>query len=192
MVGDLGADIGKKAASELSRGLLETAIDQLNFSPRSKNEPFKGEMKVGEELNLKAKISEKKIELLQRQFQAVKVEQKTVFDRETLETKQRIQQLVTQISQEVKNIQVQTAALSGDVKNITVQETVKKPGLYHLNFFEWVVSMLQDLKKEVVKSRTWLSAFNSKKSKKGYWAMFKKHGSSFAMSDERSLATAAG
>lgn len=151
-----------------------------------------GELKVGETLDLKAQKVEQKIDRVAQQLNSVRQQEKIVFDRETQETQKRMIELVMAIKQEVASVKKQTAALTGQVENITVEQVTKQPGLYHLNFFEWVVSMLRDLKRDIVKSRTWLGTFNARKKKKGYWAMFKKHGTSFAMSDERGIATASG
>jgi hypothetical protein len=41
-------------------------------------------------------------------------------------------------------------------------------------------------------SGAWLSAMSGKKGKKTYWSEFKKHGTSFGMSNERSVATQTG
>lgn len=197
IAGELVGDIASKVGSELTRGLFESTLTQVGVTSE-KGTPkagFSGELKVGSQvqtLEIKAQNTEKKINLLEKQFRAVKVAEKTVFDKESKQTEERIKQLVLQISQEVKTLQVQAAQLTGDVNKITVEQVTAKPGAYHVNFFEWVISMLRDLKKEVIQSRTWLTAFKSKKAKKGYWSMFKKHGTSFAMSDERSLATSAG
>ncbi|MEK7566007.1 MAG: DUF5660 family protein, partial [Patescibacteria group bacterium] len=67
-----------------------------------------------------------------------------------------------------------------------------RPGVYYTNFFEWVLLTLRDMRKKVNESRQWLSTWTTKKKQKGYWTMFKKHGTSFAMSDERAIASANG
>ena len=65
-------------------------------------------------------------------------------------------------------------------------------GIYHLNFFDQVLAMLKEIRKSVAHSREWLKISSKKKQQKGYWAMFKKHGTNFAMSDERAVASSNG
>lgn len=139
-----------------------------------------------------AQTLEIKLQKLEAKFHSAVIQNtKEVYNFEKEKEQQQIKQILTNLAVEVKSIQAQAAALSGDMAKVTVEQ-IPDPGKYHLNFFEWVLTMLRDIKKDIVKSRTWLSAFNTKKKKKGYWAMFKKHGTGFAMSDERALATAAG
>ncbi|MEK7119300.1 MAG: DUF5660 family protein, partial [Patescibacteria group bacterium] len=66
------------------------------------------------------------------------------------------------------------------------------PGVYHLNFFERLKSMLKILREQIEDSSSWLSLQNNRKKKKRYWGMYKKHGTSFGLSHERNLATQAG
>ena len=67
------------------------------------------------------------------------------------------------------------------------------PGIYHVNFFERLRSILKVLREQIDDSRTWLALSAQRKQKKlGYWGMFKKHGTSFGLSNERSIATSAG
>ncbi|MDO8515400.1 MAG: DUF5660 domain-containing protein [bacterium] len=174
-------------ASEMGKAFADIpkiAMEQIGI--RKASQP--SEITMGKQ----AQTLEIKLQKLEAQFHNTVIKNtQEVYNFEKEKEQQQIKQVLTNLAVEVKNIQSQAAALSGDMNKITVEQ-IPDPGKYHLNFFEWVLTMLRDIKKDIVKSRTWLSAFNSKKQKKGYWGMFKKHGMSFAMSDERSLATAAG
>jgi hypothetical protein len=100
--------------------------------------------------------------------------------------------------QKIESVRAELKALSQSIKSLrqeitkTVMEVPVDPGIYHLNFFDHLRSYLVAMKQEVDDSRTWLMAFNTKKAKMGYWGMFKKHGTSFGMSNERAIATSAG
>ncbi len=189
---ELGKDFADKGI-DLLTGVAQTATEQIGLTPR-KTAPMT-EISLGKQaqtLEMRAQKAEEKVAKLEQKFHSdIMRNSQEVYNFQKQQEMQKIQQLVQNLAVEVKNIQNQAAALSGDVKNVTVEQ-VPTPDKYHLNFFEWVLIMLRDIKKDIVKSRTWLHAFNSKKKKKGYWAMFKKHGTSFAMSDERGIATAAG
>ncbi len=167
------------------KSTMDVAFEQIGLKPK----PWSAELNVSQKLE----TAEKKVAQIEKQlFNTVQRETKEVYNRQQELENKRIQELVVALSQEVSSLKFQTAALTGEVKNITVETVVAGPQTYHANFFEWILSMLRDIKKDIIKSRTWLSAFNSKKTQKGYWAMFKKHGMQFALSDERGLATAAG
>jgi len=103
-----------------------------------------------------------------------------------------------EVKQKIEAIRVELKALAQSIKSLrqeiskTILDAPVDPGIYHLNFFEHLKSYLQIMKQEIDDSRIWLMASNTRKAKRGYWGMFKKHGTSFAMSNERSIATSAG
>lgn len=100
--------------------------------------------------------------------------------------------------QQIEAIRTELKALAASLKNLhqeiqtAVSQEVVDPGVYHLNFFEQLRSMIHILQQQIEDSQTWLASFSSRKKKLGYWGMFKKHGTTFGLSNERSLATAAG
>ena len=102
------------------------------------------------------------------------------------------------LKQQIDAIRAELKALAASVKSLNMEvqkaviETPVAPGVYHLNFFEKLKSFLQVLREQIDDSRTWLSFQNNRKKKQGYWGMYKKHGTNFGLSNERSLATQAG
>lgn len=102
------------------------------------------------------------------------------------------------LKEQIEAIRAELKALASSIKNLSsdIQKTVIEvpvaPGIYHKNFFERIRSMLQILREQVDDSRTWLSLYNRRKQKRGYWGMYKKHGTQFGLSNERTLATQAG
>ncbi len=104
-----------------------------------------------------------------------------------METKQQLEAIRT----ELKALVASLKTLHTEVQNAVAQEDVD-PGVYHLNFYEQLRSLISVLRQQIEDSRTWLATFSSRKKKMGYWGMFKKHGTTFGLSNERSIATAAG
>ncbi len=102
------------------------------------------------------------------------------------------------LEQKVDAVRNELKALASSLKSFNaeidraVMEVPVQAGVYHMNFFERLRSLIVSLKQQVEDSRTWLSLWTSRKKKKGYWGMFKKHGTSFGLSNERALATQAG
>lgn len=107
---------------------------------------------------------------------------------ETRVTHENEQQLISQITE----IQMQIRALIGSTQGlkeqftqVTVEQPMEKPGKYHKVFYEWFLSMLKNWRQNVEDAGAWMAALQSKKKSKGYWAMFKKHGTTFGLSSER-------
>lgn len=102
------------------------------------------------------------------------------------------------LKEQIEAVRLELKALAASIKSLdaeidkAVSEVPVTPGVYHKNFFERLRSVLKILREQVEDSRTWLALYSNKKQKKGYWGMYKKHGTTFGLSHERTLATQAG
>ncbi len=102
------------------------------------------------------------------------------------------------LREQIESVRAELKALASSIKSLNqemqkaVAEVPVDPGIYHLNFFDRLRSILKLMREQIDDSRTWMNMSQSRKQKKGYWGMFKKHGTSFGLSNERSLATQAG
>lgn len=102
------------------------------------------------------------------------------------------------IKQKIEAVRTELAALAQSVKNLhseisnTVAETPVNPGIYHVNFFERLKGILKILRQQIEDSRSWLLLSTGRKKKMGYWGKYKKHGTQFGLSSERTVATQAG
>lgn len=103
-----------------------------------------------------------------------------------------IRQIVRELKKHVYLLEKSEAGLVAEITKISVEQLPQKPGVYYLRFFEWLISMVKQLRSKVEEGRTWLQAMTSKKKKMGYWKMYKKHGTSFGLSNERTMATQSG
>lgn len=103
-----------------------------------------------------------------------------------------------EVRRQIEEVRQELKLLVASVKKVhqeldkAVSEAPVDPGIYHLNFYEQLKNFLRAMRQQVEDSGTWLQAFQSRKKKKGYWGMYKKHGTTFGLSNERSLATSAG
>lgn len=102
-----------------------------------------------------------------------------------------LKEQIEAVRQELKALAASIRSLSSEMQR-SVMETPVDPGIYHKNFFDRLRSTLQILREQIDDSRTWLSLYSSRKQKKGYWNSYKKHGTSFGLSNERTMATQAG
>ncbi len=102
-----------------------------------------------------------------------------------------LKQQIDAVRMELKGIAESLKNLHQDVQK-AINEVPVEPGIYHINFFARLKSFLKLLREQIDDSRTWLNLSMGRRKKMGYWGMFKKHGTSFGLSSERSIATAAG
>lgn len=105
---------------------------------------------------------------------------------------QEVKQIVDTLKKQVKLLEKSEKALVSEVAKISVEQMPQKPGVYYVRFFEWMISVVKQIRAKVEEGRTWLQAMSTKKKKQGYWKMYKKHGTTFGLSQERTLATQSG
>ena len=113
--------------------------------------------------------------------------------RQDYQLKQETNQILTELKKQVTLLQKSEKALSAEISKVKIDALPPKTGIYYLRYFEWLMAVIRGLRFKIEEGRNWLSTFNQRKSKKmGYWKMYKKHGTTFGMSQERTLATQTG
>lgn len=108
---------------------------------------------------------------------------------EKVDVQNQIKQLLEVIHQEVKALEQQNNALVADVKDIeiaAINELPEDPGVYHVRFFETLLSIVRSLREKVGESATWLEAMMSKKKKRGslFASRSKNQGTQYSLSQE--------
>ena len=101
-------------------------------------------------------------------------------------------QKVEQIMFELKKLIGSSRILQLEFAEITVEQAPPQVGEYHMQFFEWMLLVIKNAREKVEDSGAWLATVKGKNGKKGYWGMFKKHGTTFGLSNERAVATQVG
>jgi hypothetical protein len=104
---------------------------------------------------------------------------------------QMVQQQIQAIRMELVQLAQELSELDKEVEH-AIAEVPINPGIYHLNFFERLRNVIHLLRKNVHDSNTWASLAVSKKKQKGYWGLYKKHGTQFGLSADRTPATQTG
>lgn len=155
----------KKVGGELQKG------ESLDM-----NEALKG--KTEENKKLKAQIS------LERQLSQ---EESRRSQERTNELRVQLQALMTEVAKLAKT----TSGLAQEVKIATLEAPVN-PGIYHIVFFEKLLTFLQSFRKKIEESHVWLQESNKRSQKKNYWSMYKKKGSSFLLAPDHYLQRSAG
>lgn len=103
-----------------------------------------------------------------------------------------MQQNVEQIKAELGKLIASSQVLKMEFASVTVEQSTENVGQYHLNFFEWMLAVIKSARQKVEESQSWVGTMKGKGAKKSYWGMFKKHGTTFGLSGERSVATQVG
>lgn len=103
--------------------------------------------------------------------------------------KREIRQLSELIKKEIDLIKKADSALLQEVKDIqklTLESLPEITGIYHIRFFELVLSILRTLRAKIGESRTWMQAMISKRKKRGslFASLSKKKGTMYSLSQE--------
>jgi len=176
---------------DIGSGVSRDLPDQILARPRLVTKAS-GEIRPGESLELNDLLSgqyqenlrlKKQITLERRLLQ----EEKTISAQKSNELKVRLQALM----QEVLALAKSTQNLGERVEVATMQAPAQ-PGIYHLVFFEKLLEFIRNFRKNIEDASVWLHTFNKRAEKKNFWAIYKKHGSSFLLSGEHYLTRSAG
>jgi hypothetical protein len=205
-VGDFGDPSG------IVKGVGTSLVDDLGKGATGDFLEFLGLKGAGNEKNTEASASDdifnfrnassEKIEILEKQGKQMerKVEAAINYHRDVVKSSERAsRQELQSVSSQIQQIKTELIALSKSTKmlqleiaSVSVEQTTENIGVYHAHFFEWMLGMLKAARERVETSEAWMGAQKGKAGKKGYWGMFKKHGTSFGLSNERSVATQVG
>ncbi|MBI3984651.1 MAG: hypothetical protein HY344_01730 [Candidatus Levybacteria bacterium] len=156
---------------------------------------MEGELQEGEEISF-AKAKKEKQERKADIEPGIDY-RREVIHAETIHVQEENRELRTQLEQirvELKKIVETSKELESTFKEVTketIQQTVK-PGKYHVNFFEWMLSTIQSARVRIESSASWLTAVASKRNKKDYWSLASSKGTSFSLSGERVVAQQTG
>lgn len=113
--------------------------------------------------------------------------------REQVAIQKETHEILQQIKNQITLLEKSEKALTKEVSKFKLEQVPARSGIYYLRYFEWLLSLIKQLRMKVEEGRTWLQVFSQRKKKKlGYWKMYKKHGTTFGLSHERSLATQTG
>lgn len=176
-LGSVPTSVGSTTASEFSKIGADIVNSLIGGTPRSGDLAPNQTIEFGEKPVEQAPVQPIRTETMHRPN----------VDIIEMETKKQLDA----IRAELKALIVSLKNLHNEVSTAVSQEVVH-PGVYHLNFYEQLRTFIHVLRQQVEDSRSWLASFNTRKKKMGYWGMFKKHGTTFGLSSERSLATSAG
>lgn len=175
-------DLAQEGAKDLMRQLLGSAEETAE-----KAHALAGDLHEGQEISLKRHDIAPGLEQYSYYREVVRSSEKAQRQ-ESHEQEQQVEQILVEIQRLVSSSKVVEAKFAA----ISMDQRPKEVGKYHTNFFEWVLIQIRTARMKVEDSGAWLASMSGKKGKKNYWSEFKKHGTSFGMSNERSVATQTG
>lgn len=183
-------------ASDFFKQLLGLEEKVSSHIPAKKGEMV--DLAPGEAIDFKALKKQKSAESVHapEKPRHVDYNREIVHGAETMNAREKreITQTIQEIKNELQRLVSSSALLQEEFKGVYMAPAPTTPGKYHQNFFEWVLIVLRQARMKVEDSGAWVSAMKGKgnKGKQDYWGMFKKHGTTFGQSNERSLATQTG
>lgn len=115
--------------------------------------------------------------------------------RETHEIPRQIEHLTTEVRRAVDQLKKAQKTLDHQIietEKHTIESLPRKPGIYHVHFLENLLSFIRLLQAKVGEAKTWLTAMQTKKKKRGslFAHLSKKKGTQYSLSQELSTARA--
>ncbi len=185
---------------ELGKGIVKSTWDDLlGASGSAVSEQLwgfgnSGNLQEGQEVNLKKKPQEKKEEKATMTSEHMEYFRSVNNADSMPETRveNEIRNSVDQIRMEIKKLVQTSKIVEKTVKDATADKAPVRPGKYHISFFEFVLSVVRDATRKLEDSASYGAIFTSKKQQSKYWSSFKKQGTTFGLSGERTVATQTG
>lgn len=109
-----------------------------------------------------------------------------------------LRQQEAQVARKIDEIRLELKSLISEIKTVdsdlqkAVDEQIVDPDTYHMNYLDRIKIMLKNILKQLKESRTWMTTQKTRKKQMGYWSQYKKKGTSFGLSHERTVATQVG
>jgi len=151
-----------------------------------------GEVRAGESLDMQELLSgkaeeNKKLKAQLNLERNLAAEERRLAEEKIGKLRVQLQAIITEITK----VAAGAKELSDEVAAATIIAPVD-PGVYHLNFFEKLLSFVQSFRKKINLAVTWLHSTNKRAEKKNYWARYKKGRGSFLLAPDHYLQRSAG
>jgi hypothetical protein len=191
---DISGGVVNSVKNDLLESSISTAWKQLLSNAEnadrkaSQMQTMAGDLQEGEEINFSR--SERRVDI----DPGINYKEEILhFERKTTQVQQgQLNQRVEQIMIELKQLSKSVKGLEQQVKDVDTNMLPQAMGKYHETFFEFLLTNLKNARLRIEDSTNWLTAIGKKASKKGYWSMAKKHGTSYTLSGDRAVSQQVG
>ena len=187
---DIGKNTTETLKQDLFSGMAQSAMDQI-FGPKP-GANYKAEITAGESVEMTDVYTGQHNEkiILQRQLYYEKhllQEEERLSRRKADELRVALQAVM----QETLSLMQQTEDLAEETKIALMQAPVE-PGVYHLLFFEKLLSFIKSFRKKIESASVWMHSANGRAQKKNWVNNYKNHGAKYLLSGEHYVARSAG
>ncbi|RJR16190.1 hypothetical protein C4579_00535 [Candidatus Microgenomates bacterium] len=199
---DLGRGVGKTVTQDVVGGMASDALSSLFGTPKS------GDMQPGQSVSLPKQSNSAapsadfpmppRMPRMNERFPFPFKKREQFKPQYSPEQMQMFRQQEAQVARKIEEVRQELKALIMEIKSVdqdvqqAVEQNIVDPDLYHINFFDRLKVMLKNMLQEIKDSRSWLTTHKSKKRQMGYWSQYKKKGTTFGLSHERTVATQTG
>lgn len=186
----------KSSLGGVSSGLFSTLWNDLitggskDISSQIFGSSLSHELKPGQETHLKrpekkaAHVSEGHMEY----FREVRNADNAPARQAEASTERRVEE----IRMEIKKLMSTSKQLEATFKTVQIEQKMVKAGKYHETFLTFILSLLRSARVKMQEGNSWMNTAKSKKQQRQYQNMAKKHGTSFTLNNERTVATQTG
>lgn len=187
---DIGVSAGNSFKDDVLKQTTHEFVEQL-FGIETSPVISSGEIAPGQSVEISSvaveKSKEKKDSKKTTFERHLLVEEEARVERKTNELRMQLEVLTS----EVINLATQTQSLAQETRIAAVQAPVE-PGVYHVIFFEKLISFIRSFRKKIEDAAIWLQASNKRAQKKGWVSNYKKGGAQYLLSNEHYLSRSAG
>ncbi len=183
------SDVSSGVFSALWKDLLTGSSKDVSTQIFGASKSSSHELKPGQEASLK-KVEKKKAvtEAHMEYFREIKNADLSPKQQED----QAMERKVEQIRIEIKKLMTASKQLEATFKNVQIEQRVVKAGRYHETLLTFILSLVRSAKVKMEEGASWMNVTKNKKQQRQYQSMAKKHGTSFTLNNERTVATQTG
>ncbi len=189
----IAGDVGKSLWEQLFVPTAKGVIKEPFFGPEEGNGKRGGDLQPGQEVSFnQPQAKQEKKEEHKALHREVYFNEISRPERGRQQEQVMIVRKIDEILLELKRLANSTSEMRVVHREMAVEARPEQVGIYHLNFYEFLLTVIRSARQKMEESESWQAMFKSKKKQRQYGAMAKKHGTSFTLSSERTTATQTG
>lgn len=185
---DFKGEMANIVKNEVLEKSVTTAWEQLLGKSEKSKGPYEQIMQEGEFIEFSAEEKKSEAAPAIDYVREILTTTQATQKRENSELRAKIQEITI----ELKKISKSSREIEAVIKDVNIDMLPEDPGKYHINFFEWLLLTVQTARIRVEESANWASAVTGKSTKKDFWSLARKHGTSYQLSGERVVAQQVG
>ena len=168
VVQSLSKDVVQRGTNDFKEQLFGVTLDE-----HYRRQKITGDLAEGEEWILKQSIKNDVVPQENNKpkldiepgidyFKEVQSGEKRIIQEDTKQLSRRVEEVLVELQRLISA----SEELKLEFREVSIEQRIVSPGKYHLNFFEWILSVIRLARLKIEDSGSWLSAFQSKKSKR--------------------------